>query len=101
MESINIKIDDTDVPPSLATESDDVLFPSFKDNGDVFGESSVVLESDNESESSTDQDSYVIFNEKPKWAKGHRDEEIVGLIDKDVRIRRQIADEVANVCYVS
>ncbi|XP_070664560.1 uncharacterized protein [Malus domestica] len=35
MEFINVKIDDTYVPPSLANENDDVLFPSFKDNSDA------------------------------------------------------------------
>ncbi|XP_068344146.1 uncharacterized mitochondrial protein AtMg00810-like [Pyrus communis] len=34
-ESINVKIDDTDVPPFLATKNDDVLFPSSKDNDDA------------------------------------------------------------------
>ena len=101
MESINVKIDDTDFPPSLAIENDDMLFPSSRNNGDASGESSVVLESDNESELSTDQDSHVLFKDKPKWARSHCDEEIVGPIDKGIRTRRQIADEVANVCNVS
>ncbi|KAB2617285.1 hypothetical protein D8674_013154 [Pyrus ussuriensis x Pyrus communis] len=97
MEFINVKIDDTDIPPSLATENDDVLFLFSKDNSDVSGELSVVSESGNESELSTDQDSHVLFKDKPKWARGHRDEEIMGLIDKSIRTRRQITDEVANV----
>ncbi|XP_068305087.1 uncharacterized protein [Pyrus communis] len=61
MESINVKIDDTDFPPSLAIENDDMLFPSSRNNGDASGESSVVLESDNESELSIEQDPCVLF----------------------------------------
>ncbi|KAM1216896.1 hypothetical protein ACFX2J_013127 [Malus domestica] len=86
--------------PSLVAGNDDVLFPS-KDNSDASVESNVVSKSDNESESSIDQDSRVLFNDKLKWARGHRDEQIVGPIDIGFRTQRQIADEVANICYIS
>ncbi|KAM2050957.1 hypothetical protein ACFX16_032634 [Malus domestica] len=59
--SINVKNDDIDIPPSLAAETYDVLFSSTKDNGDASVESSVVSKSDNESESSINQDSRVLF----------------------------------------
>ncbi|KAM1957502.1 hypothetical protein ACFX15_002995 [Malus domestica] len=87
MESIHVKIDDINVPPSLANKNDDVLFPSSNDNSDASGD--------------TVQVSRVIFKDKPKWASDHHDEEIVGPIDKGIITRRQIANEVANVCHVS
>ncbi|XP_050133129.1 uncharacterized protein LOC126609185 [Malus sylvestris] len=83
---------------SISQLCDDV---ANEDNSYAYVESSVVLESDNENESSTNQDYRVLFKDKLKWTRGHHDEEIVAPIDKGIITPRKIANEVANVCYVS
>ncbi|KAM2397684.1 hypothetical protein ACFXTH_034458 [Malus domestica] len=67
MESINVKVDDSVIPSALDVEYVDFFPPSSNDNGGVYGQSGEQLESDAESQSSLNQDSCIVFRDKPKW----------------------------------
>ncbi|KAM2571740.1 hypothetical protein TB1_006427 [Malus domestica] len=95
-----VKLMNNIIPSSFDVEKVDLFSHFPKDKGDASVELGELSESDTDSESSLDQDSRILFKDRSKWAISHRDEDIVGLVHKGVKTRRQIADEVANVCYV-
>lgn len=85
MESINIKINDSIIPPALDVDNINLFSPHFKDKVDVSVVSDELSENNIECVSNSEQDSYTMFKDKPKWARSHRDDEIVGHIDKGDR----------------
>lgn len=85
MESINVKVDDSIVPHASDIGNNYLFSSSVKENDDDSGESSEPLESDTDSQACFDEESHVMFKDKPKWAISHRDGKIVGPVDKGVR----------------
>lgn len=85
----------------LKLKNVDFFSHPLNDNGGAFGQSRKQSESDTESQFSSDQNSCILFVDKPKWAHGHQVEEFVGPVDQAVRTRRQLIDEVANVYFIS